>query len=108
MMHGMQLAARWNGSGSPPLSASPPFVGAPVLETTLPFHFKMTPSMLLGPKCNHDLGILLRLVDVAATSTDKERATSALLDAIGDHEFYCASYSSKDQPHMQGLAYHVD
>ena len=59
--------------------------------------------MLLGPKCNHDLGILLRLVDVAATPTDIERVKSAVLDAIGDHEFYCASYSSKEQPHMEGL-----
>ena len=59
--------------------------------------------MLLGRKCNHDLGILLRLVDAAATSTDVEQVKGAILGAIGDHEFYCASYSSKDQPHMEGL-----
>jgi hypothetical protein len=26
-----------------------------------------------------------------------------MLDAMGDHEFYCATYSSKDQPHIEGL-----
>ena len=103
MTHGVQLCPRWNGIGSPPVCTSPPFTGTPALEVTHPFHFKMTPSMLLGPKCNHDLGILLRLVDASATSPDIERVRGSLLDAIGDHEFYCASYSSKEQPHMEGL-----
>ena len=29
--------------------------------------------------------------------------TSSMLDAMGDHEYYCASYASKEQPHMEGL-----
>ena len=103
MMHGLQLCPRWDGCGTPPLCKAPPFTGLPELETTHPFHFKMTPSMLLGPRCNHDLGILLRLVDIGATSTDSKRVTNALLDAIGDSEYYCASYAAKDQPHMDGL-----
>lgn len=51
----------WSGHGAPPLCASPPSVGLPALEMTHPFHGKMTPSMTLGPMCNHDLGVLLRL-----------------------------------------------
>ena len=57
--HGLDLTPRWNGVGAPPLCASPPFTGAPALEITHPFHFKMCPAMLLGPMCNHDLGVLL-------------------------------------------------
>ena len=26
-----------------------------------------------------------------------------MLEAMGDHEFYCATYSSKEQPHINGL-----
>ena len=63
---------------------------------------------MLGPQCNHDLGILLRICDIAEghASIDKqehERVRSALLEAIGDHEYYCSSYSSKEQPHIDGL-----
>ena len=61
MSHGLVLQSRWDGSGSPPLCMSPPLVGLPALEVNHPFHFKMSPAILLGPKCNHDLGILLRL-----------------------------------------------
>ena len=61
MTHGLELANRWSGTGPPPLQKAPPFRGAPALEVTHPFHIKMTPAMTLGPKCNHDLGVLLRL-----------------------------------------------
>eukprot|EP00973_Karenia_brevis_P080895 11222408-Karenia_brevis.AAC.1 len=30
-------------------------------------------------------------------------ARNAMLEAMGDNEYYCASYSSKDQPHIDGL-----
>ena len=79
MTHGVQLCPRWNGIGSPPIITAPLFTGTPSLEVTHPFHFKMTPSMLLGPKCNHDLGILLRLVDASAPSTDIEQVRGSPL-----------------------------
>ena len=28
---------------------------------------------------------------------------ASLLEAIGDHEYYCSAYSSKEQPHVDGL-----
>ena len=82
---------------------SPPFAGAPALETTHPFHFKMNPAILLGPVCNHDLGVLLRIPSCGATQATSEKLIASMLDAMGDNEFYCASYSSKDQPHVEGL-----
>ena len=73
----------------------------------------MTPAILLGPACNHDLGILLRLGKIRQSSTeptsgddvnsDHGQAISAMLESMGDHEFYCATFSSKDQPHVEGL-----
>ena len=47
--HGLELSPRWDGVGDPPVLTSPPFIGAPALEITHPFHFNMCPSMLLGP-----------------------------------------------------------
>ncbi len=99
--HGLELQKRWDGLGQPPLQRTPPFVGLPAVEVTHPFHFKLSPGIILGPKCNHDLGILLRLLDGVGIS--QEAAVSGMLAAMGDHEFYCASYSSKDQPHIDGL-----
>ncbi len=111
--HGPALQARWDGHGDPPIHAAPPLHGAPALETNHPFHFKMTPAILLGPACNHDLGILLRLGKIRQSSTeptsgddvnsDHGQAISAMLESMGDHEFYCATFSSKDQPHVEGL-----
>ena len=68
----------------------------------------MSPAVLLGPKCNHDLGILLRLaIDQRPEdpSADKQakHAVSAMLEAMGDHEFYCSCYSSKEAPQIDGL-----
>eukprot|EP00973_Karenia_brevis_P037679 5199275-Karenia_brevis.AAC.1 len=68
----------------------------------------MTPGVMLGPTCNHDLGVLLRVAQREASSQhssslDTGAAASAMLDSMGDHEYYCASYSSKDQPHVEGL-----
>ena len=39
----------------------------------------------------------------ASMRTTEEVAISGMLEAMGDHEFYCASYSSKDEPHVNGL-----
>ena len=60
--HGMPLHQRWRGGADPPVCAAPPFRGAPALETTHPFHIKMNPAICLGPRCNHDLGVLLRFL----------------------------------------------
>ena len=105
--HGLALQPRWNGTGDVPLHKDLPFLGCPALEINHPFHFKMTPGVMLGPKCNHDLGVLLRLSTQSTAgahqSLDRERAISGMLDSMGDHEYYCASYSTKDQPHIEGL-----
>ena len=108
MTHGLQLQERWNGSGDAPIHRAPPLTGLPALEMTHPFHFKMSPAMLLGPVCNHDLGILLRLCNPRSFHGDGDvteaiAAIAAMLEDIGDHEHYCASYSSKEQPHVEGL-----
>ena len=104
--HGLLLHKHWDGQGVPPISASAPSTGLPELETNHPFHFKMNPAVLLGPKCNHDVGVLLRLPVQTITGgrpSTREAACEAMLDAMGDHEFYCAAYSSKDAPHIGGL-----
>ncbi len=102
MCHGLPLRDHWDGSGAPPLCSWPPFRGLPEVEMTHPFHFKLTPGIMLGPKCNHDLGVLLRVPDSASGLTEQD-ATAQMLDVMGDKEFYCASYSSKEQPHIEGL-----
>ena len=68
----------------------------------------MTLGVMLGPTCNHDLGVLLRLGKLSGCNgslehVDKQAALASMMDAMGDHEYYCASYSSKDQPHVDGL-----
>ena len=87
MSHGHVLQKRWDGVGTIPTLRGPPFVGMPALEITHPFHFKMSPAMLLGPKCNHDLGILLRLPtcissDAAASVGDKDAHIRAMKEAV--------------------------
>ena len=60
--HGRPLQARWDGAGWPPVFAQPPHDGTPALERTHPFHGKMTPGILLGPRCNHDLDVGVSLL----------------------------------------------
>ena len=60
-VHGLALQSRWDGLGPPPLHRAPPLLGNVVLETTHHFHVKLCPGIMLGPKCNHDIGVLLRL-----------------------------------------------
>ena len=50
------------------------------MEVTHPFHFKMTPSMLLGPICNHDLNCFLRLPQVSTDAIEQEAIVNAMLD----------------------------
>ena len=103
MMHGHELRERWDGEGDIPLQHSPPFVGAPALEVTHPFHIKLTPSMYLGPTCNHDLNCFLRLPHFTADAGTRQGIVHDMLDAMGDHEYYCSSYASKVEPQMEGL-----
>ena len=35
--------------------------------------------------------------------TGKDIAISNMLEAMGDHEFYCSTYASKEAPHIEGL-----
>ena len=58
--HGHLLQPRWSGKGLPPIIATPPQSGLPALERNHAYHFKMTPGIMLGPRCNHDLGTALR------------------------------------------------
>ena len=105
--HGLALHPRWDGVGEVPLHQSPRLQGSPALGTTHPFHFEMTPSMLLRPCCNHGLGVLLRFykrVNETRDSGDIQPLTAiaSMLDAMGDHEHFSAAYSAKDQPHVEG------
>lgn len=76
----------------------------------------MTQSMLLGPRCNHDLGVLLRLpivnpeifdeagsVDQQCSLQDWAGAVEEMVDTMTDHEFYCSNYAAREQPHVEGL-----
>ena len=60
--HGLPLQSRWNGTGEPPVGMVPPSRGSALLQQEHPFHTKMTPGITLGPRCNHDLGVLLRFL----------------------------------------------
>ena len=107
-MHGLALQERWNRTGAPPIHTTPPHAGLPAVETTHPFHGKMTPGILMGAQCNHDLGILNRICSVSDDDAEIDDAKleairQNFMEAVGDHEFYCASYSSKEQPHIEGL-----
>ena len=76
----------------------------------------MNPGLLLGPKCNHDVGVLLRLPLHAAPAENDgttslaeapgetiEASVKSMLEAMGQHDFYCAAYSAKESPHMNDL-----
>ena len=145
----MPLHQRWRGGADPPVCAAPPFRGAPALETTHPFHIKMNPAIFLGPRCNHDLGVLLRFLvrkvpeitarvcpdavpEVASlnsggsdqtasapirpsstrphndphshfTDIDIDNMIDSLLEDLENSEFYCSTYATKEQPHVEGL-----
>ena len=63
-----------------------------MLEVTHPFHFKMTPGVMLGPTCNHGLGVLLRIGKLSGCNgaldrVGKPAAVSSMMDAMGDHEY---------------------
>ena len=97
MCHGLELRPLWNGTGAFPLHVHPPRAGLPALPTTHPFHFKVSPGVLLGLKCNHDIGVLLRLAQQLCAQTSggvsHAVAEASMVEAISDHEYVCASDS---------------
>ena len=125
--HGLQLQRRWGGMGPIPVHETPPSCGAARLETVHPFHIKMTPGIYLGPRCNHDLGVLLRFPVEREAGTDKslssekspaahgassegvmreariQELVNSLTEELSNSEFYCSVYASKEQPHVEGL-----
>ena len=111
--HGLALQPRWDGQGFPPVHVAPPQSGVAALEVNHPFHFKLTPSMFLAPRCNHDLGVLLRIPEAVLEAGEDDnsadtrgalaQAVRSQLETIIDHEFYCAAYATKEQPHIEGL-----
>ena len=65
----------------------------------------MTPSMLHGPTCNHDLSCFLHIPSGLSDTASKDTIVDAMLDAMGDHEYYSASYASKTEPQLEGLVH---
>ena len=111
--HGLALQPRWL-EGSPPVHMTPPQIGIPGLEVNQPFHYRMTPGIAMGPRCNHDLGILLRVPALKSEEAvletvdgeelrESELSIDAMIEALIDHEFYCVSYSTKEEPLIVGL-----
>ena len=94
--HGVPLQGRARRPDAPPLHTVPPFRGAPALEVNHPFHIKMNPGIFLGPRCNHDVGVMLRIppetwtsavsgVNVASAKTVAAASSSeALLTSVCD------------------------
>ena len=60
--HGLPLRSRWSGDEDLPVWKVPPTRGEAALEVSQPFHIKLNPGMFHGPRCNHDLGVLLRFI----------------------------------------------
>jgi hypothetical protein len=128
--HGTRLQKRWDGLGMPPLEDAPPHEGAAAVERSHCFTMKMHPAIVAGPRCNHDVGPLLRFPVLASkalqggsdraadslpasidapkeTDGNYDAATQAAIDLIvenlTDHERYCGAYASKEEPHLTGL-----
>ena len=58
--------------------------------------------MLLGPQCNHDLAVLLRLCDLPEDAPDAKLdedhvavVKAAMVEAMGDHEFYPGAFGER-------------
>ena len=117
--HGLLLQSHWDGVGWPPVQPLP-HIGAPALEVNSHWYMKMHPGIALGPRCNHDVGVLLRvsLPPIATEpfpSTDlcsvaspgqldaaTEEAIDSTIDALIDHERYCGAYAYKEEPLIAG------
>ena len=77
-LHGKELQPRWDGVDLPPIHITPPHKGAFKLERTHAWHFKMSPGPMLGPRCNHDLGVLLKLFVLKMENVNKTEVKYAI------------------------------
>ena len=101
----------------------------PLVESNHPFSARFNPCISLGPSCNHDVNVFLRLLvltdvvrqklakyleephdsDSASEETDDfpldalKSACAEMTNAVIEHEFYCSAYPSKEQPKLQEL-----
>lgn len=57
-----------------------PCRGVPALERNHPYHFKMDPLILLGPKCNHDIGIMAKFPVLSPEQVESVVATAMAKD----------------------------
>ena len=68
--HGKRLVPRWcpkrDSHEQPPIDCVPPNVGKALTEQTQQFVTKSNPAFYGGPRCNHDVGPLVRVpIDIA-------------------------------------------
>ena len=134
---GRPLRKRWQAcdlikrGDLPPLEQHPPQKGMPALEANHGFTCRFNPSCSLGPCCNHDVNVLLRLpvlveavrrklvshmtasnaADTLDISGDGDpfplqelkAACAEMTNAVIEHEFYSSAYASKEQPKLKEL-----
>ena len=86
-VHGKELHPRWDNTGLPPVHTRPPLKGLPRLERNHAYHFKMTPAVLLGPRCNHDVGVLLKLPVMKAAELEESTQAVDLLQRLLDNMY---------------------
>ena len=133
------MQERWHEQPGllPPVIEFPPQRGMPALETNHPFTCRFTPMMSLGPSCNHDIDVLLRMPvfseevkatleeycrtrDVAINSKEARSnpqlgklfaelniSIEEILTGISDHEYYVSAYASKEQPKIHDVSCHT-
>ena len=131
-LKGLRLQPRWSvgGKGSaafslPPVHEHPPLRGMPAVETNHGFACRFNPCGSLGPSCNHDVNVFLRLpvlsdsvkavlekdferggagcdVDVSAHQEFRSACAEMHSSAL-EHEFYTSAYASKEQPKLEAL-----
>lgn len=109
-VHGLPLQPH-SASHQMPIHACVPHRGLPALERTHPFHFKMTPAVILGGACNHDLSLLFRFPcyanpsgEVTEPSLEEQNLLlKEMIETITDHEYYTGGYMAKGGDHVQGL-----
>ena len=82
--HGLPLQERWDGTDLQFVCQVFPHRGLPALEVTFPFHFKLCAGILLGPRCNHDLGFTFRLPIATLTARDTYSSSDVLASSGND------------------------